>query len=317
MNQYLLEFKSWYDTLKKVPQNNGPAKGTIAASLVVLESLKKNYILDINCHTASSGTQIKGASGQAVKLLLAIFGETRPFVSEGGRTNRGLKSEIESLLQMLQGLRLDLISSEERTEALQQMQHFLVARIQDFHNRERVKFSFDSMQSTWSTVQTILEAARKDGKAGPVAQHLVGAKLELRFPESTIQNESYTTADVQTGRSGDFLVGDTVIHVTVAPMPSVYEKCNGNIKSGYRVYLLVSDNRLAAARQNALDICGSRVAVESIESFVSQNIEELGLFGRSTIQNRLATLLQAYNRRVNEVEMDKSLLIDVPQNLLP
>lgn len=75
MSQYLTPFEDWYHSLKTIPQNNGPAKGTIAASLLVLESLKNNYTLDINHHTAESGTQIKGASGQAIKALLEKLGE--------------------------------------------------------------------------------------------------------------------------------------------------------------------------------------------------------------------------------------------------
>jgi hypothetical protein len=45
----------------------------------------------------------------------------------------------------------------------------------------------------------------QSGKDGPVAQYLVGAKLALRFPTEKIGNESYSTADVQLNRPGDFL----------------------------------------------------------------------------------------------------------------
>jgi len=66
--------------------------------------------------------------------------------------------------------------------------------------------------------------------------------------------------------------------VTVSPMPAVYEKCKRNIEEGLRVYLLVPDGRLVGARQNAEAIVIGKITVESIESFVGQNVEELSVF---------------------------------------
>ena len=126
--------------------------------------------------------------------------------------------------------------------------------------------------------ETINQIARETGKVGPVAQHLVGAKLQLRFPTETISNESYSTADDQLGRPGDFFVGSTVFHVTVAPMPPVFDKCIKNLEDGYRVYLLVPERELSGARYNAENKAPGKIAVESIESFVGQNIEELSFF---------------------------------------
>ena len=72
------------------------------------------------------------------------------------------------------------------------------------------------------------------------------------------------------------MVGDTVFHVTVSPMPPVLEKCEENLRNGYRCTLLVLDSRLQAARQmaEAIDM-QDRVGIFAIESFVGQNIEEL------------------------------------------
>jgi hypothetical protein len=58
-----------------------------------------------------------------------------------------------------------------------------------------------------------------------------------------------------------------------------------------------------------------RVAVESIESFVSQNIEEISAFTKKRLPEGLRRLLEEYNRRVDEIEVDKSMLIDIPRNL--
>lgn len=73
-NQPLLVFEKWYWSLKIVKANNGPANGTIAATLVLLERLKEKYDLDFETHVASGGAQIKGASGTAVAAILSTFG---------------------------------------------------------------------------------------------------------------------------------------------------------------------------------------------------------------------------------------------------
>lgn len=308
-------FKGWYSKLRVHMASGGPAKGTISAGLVVLERLKTEYILDLQAHRAPGGSQIKGAGGQAVKKILAQFGETRPFTAEGGRTNRGGPGDILPLLETLKLLNLDAVKESERIAILNKLQKFLVDRVIDFHSRQRIKLTFDPTMTTWQMIKSLLSAARDTGKEGPVAQHLVGAKLELRFPELTIGNESYSTADRQLGRPGDFLLGDTAFHVTVAPMPQLFDKCLNNVKEGYRAFLLVPDRSLSGARQNAELILPGKIGVEPIESFVATNIEELSLFSKKKVVLGIRRLMETYNRRVSECEMDKSMLIEIPRNV--
>jgi hypothetical protein len=210
---------------------------------------------------------------------------------------------------------LNSCSPSERAEVLETLQGFLVDRVIEFHNRERIKLIFDPSKTTWQTIQGLLLAARETGREGPVAQHLVGAKLELRFPDLVISNESYSTADDQLGRPGDFWIGDTAFHVTVAPMPALFEKCAQNIKGGFRVFLLVPDRTLNGARQNAELVMPGQMVVESIESFVSTNIEELSAFAKKEVVSGIRRLLDTYNRRVSECETDLSMSVEIPKNL--
>ncbi len=315
MKKTLELFEAWYSHLPIHKASGGPAKGTIAAALVVLERLREDYRLKIEAHTAQGGAQLSGASGQAVKKILARFGETRPFAKEGGRTNRGGPGDIKKMLQALKKANLEKLAAERRNEILNEMQRFLVGKVVEFHNRERIKMVYDPSKSTWQNIQGLLSAARETGKEGPVAQHLVGAKLQLRFPDIAVGNESYSTADEQLGRPGDFYIGDTAFHVTVAPMGPVYEKCKDNLENGYRVYLLVPERAVTGARQNAELMVPGRIAVESIESFVGQNIEELSFFTRDKLKNGFRRLLETYNDRVDAAETDKSMLVEIPRNL--
>lgn len=315
MKKALELFDSWYRHLPVHKASGGPAKGTIAAALSVLERLKGDYLLEIEAHTAQGGAQISGASGQAVKKILAMFGETRPFAKEGGRTNRGGRGDIKKMLDALKEADLEKLAVDKRNNILNEMQRFLVEKVVEFHNRERIKMVYDTAKSTWQNIQGLLSAARETGKEGPVAQHLVGAKLQLRFPDIAVSNESYSTADDQLGRPGDFHIGDTAFHVTVAPMGPVYEKCKDNLENGYRVYLLVPERAVTGARQNAELMVPGRIAVEAIESFVGQNVEELSYFTRDKLKNGFRRLLETYNNRVDAAETDKSMLIELPKNL--
>lgn len=56
-------------------------------------------------------------------------------------------------------------------------------------------------------IADILETAQQRNQSGPVAQHLVGAKLALRFPHLEVGNFAYSAADDQAGRAGDFQLG--------------------------------------------------------------------------------------------------------------
>jgi Domain of unknown function (DUF4928) len=308
-------FEDWYKSLKVVKANGGPANGTIAATLVLLEQLKEDYNLDFESHLAAGGAQIRGASGAAVSQILKKFGENRPFAKEGGRTNRGGQGDIRPLFQALKSLQLERLPIDQRNQILTSFQSYLVDRIRDFHNRQKIKLVYNPKLSTWQMIYNLLETAKIEGKAGYVAQHLVGAKLQLRFPNLSISNESVSTADQPTNRNGDFLVGNTVFHVTVSPMQAVFEKCQANLEQGFKVYLLVPDAKLAAARQLGDQFCAGQISVESLESFLSQNIDELSTFTINQLKEKITSLLRIYNERVNSVEIDKSLMIELPSNL--
>lgn len=314
MPQLPLEFTQWYEQLRKFA-NGYPARGTISGALVVLERLKTNPDLKIEGHTAIGGSQIRGASGEAIKKILAMHGEMRPFLSEGGRTNRGLRGDIQKLLEALQVVKLEKLTNDDRITLLDKMQDFLVEKVREYHNLQKVKFIFFPGLSTWENIKELLESTKQPNKEGPVAQYLIGAKLTLRFPNLKISNETYSTADVQLGRVCDFLVGNTAIHVTVAPMGGVFEKCRRNLEQGYRPLLIVPQDRVLASMQIAEEVAPNKIMVISLESFISQNIEELSEFSSDKLKERIHNLLDIYNIRVDEIERDKSLLIEIPENL--
>lgn len=194
-------------------------------------------------------------------------------------------------------------------------QQYLMDQKKDSHARKRIQWEYNPSDNSFQIISIILHQAREAGKEGAVSQYIVGAKLQLRYPEIEISNDSYSTADVQLGRHGDFYIGNTVFHITVSPTPAVFDKCRHNIEQGQLVCLLVPERLVIAATQLLGDYLTDKVIVSSIEAFVSQNINELGTFLKENIINNIRELLQIYNRRVDAVENDKSMLIEIPSRL--
>ncbi len=87
--------------------------------------------------------------------------------------------------------------------------------MRDFFSRRSLEVEFDFSDSTTEFITKIIATAKERNQAGPVAQHLIGAKLALRFQDLEVENHSYTTADKQLGRKGDFQIQDAIFHVTV------------------------------------------------------------------------------------------------------
>lgn len=312
-------FDHWLTALPHLRRYGGlPPKGVIAAALIVLERLKKSCELSLDAHLAPGGAQIAGIGRPALAAILGRHGESRLFVSEAGRTNRGNNTPIRELLDTLDRAGLAQLSPVERQLALERMQARLVALVDGYFRVEALRFDFDPSVPARVLVRRILDAAEERQQSGPVAQHLVGAKLALRFPEVQVGNWGYSAADEQSRRSGDFEISNTAFHVTVAPQLPVVQRCNDNVANGIAAMLLVPDAKLGMAR--ALiesENLGERIAAESIESFVGQNISELARFSRDQVAHTFYDLLHEYNRRVGEVESDSSLRIEIPRGVVP
>jgi len=238
--------KQWWNSLTPIKQNNNlPAKGTVAGALVVLETLKVKYVLDIDQHRAKGQSQIKGVGKARVQKILAEFGEMRDFLKEGGRTNRGLAGDVAKLLDALSSAALEPLPPDTRNGILTEVQGFLVGKVSEYFSQERVKIIYDPSTTAWQSIHDILESAKEVGKEGPVAQYLVGAKLALRFPSFNIRNdtqcatlcESDSHQSIQVKRSASQLkiqehanrMGQHLADQAVLEMPHIVnsDACNG------------------------------------------------------------------------------------------
>lgn len=291
-----------------------PSRGRNYAALVVLNRLRNEYNLDTDAHKTESGKQVARQTSHHVSNLLQEFGEEREPLSEAGRTSRGSLEAAEDLLHLLSETGLGTIDPEHRRQVLTHMMEHCAWVEYQYHERKRIEFDFNPIEDPNRVITRILQEAG-DRKKGAVAQHLVGAKLEIRLPEKDIPNHPATAADVQTDRRGDFDIGDTVFHVTVAPSDSVYQKCMSDLRNGLNVYLLVQDSVRSGTEQIAHEQHDKDIRVQSIENFVGQNLDEMSGFSREPFHNNLRDLIQIYNRRVDQVEANNSLKIELPDKL--
>ncbi|MHA7967393.1 DUF4928 family protein [Paenibacillus sp. CAU 1782] len=309
-----LEQKSM-DILKQWYENEEPERYVVCAGLAVLEIARDAFPLQQSDYITAKN-QVK-TSGALIKKILERYGETRKYAAEGGRTTRGTRTAAEKFVAKLnvEFSELQELDDAQKHLIIDQMQGWLVDRVKGYFNRKRIEVELLLIKPSYQIISDILAAAEERKLTGAVAQHLVGAKLSNRFPDLEVENHSYTTADQQLGRPGDFLINDTVFHVTVAPMPAVIGKCENNIRQGYRAILLVPESKTMAAKQMAETLNVTQIGIFSIETFVGQNIEEISQFRKNELTQGFLNLLRKYNERVAAVETDLSMQIEIPENL--
>ncbi|HEY6309468.1 MAG TPA: DUF4928 family protein [Streptosporangiaceae bacterium] len=318
---FLGDIQPWYEG--KRDANGTMATNVMTVGLVMIDHMAGDFPLKEQQYLTSS--QVRNLGRARIRTILVRHDEHRQFTSEAGRTSRGsvpLARELAGVLNSSLGAQPYINSTADEQEEIRYLlRAWFVARIRaDYFDRRRIEADeLDPNKPSRQAIAELLKAARDRGgyAAGAVAQHLVGAKLSLRFPDRDIGNESYSTADQQTDRPGDFLVGDTAIHVTMSPGDNLMSnRCRDNLQDGFRPLVLVPDDRVEAARQLAANAgIGDRVAVSSVEEFVGTNIEEIAAFAAPEIRSGLRALLQRYNQRVQAVEPDPSLQIEIPGNL--
>jgi len=308
--------KEWYEEATGQDVRIGIANG----GLILIEHFRRSFPLAPNDYVSKRGSQVRGLSGRTGDEIIARFLPGMCSIgTEAGRTSRGTLPAVRRLADSLNDLAplIEPLTVEERGRLADAMQRWIVENpIRAYFERQKLAPPLDARHASPANVTAILAAAADRNQAGPVAQHIIGAKLALRYPGLEVENYSYSTADAPTNRHGDFVVGDTVFHVTMTPSPAVIEKCERNTRDGYRPLLLVPDSKREGASQMAESMgLGSTLAVMGIETFVGQNVEEVAGFNRAELESQWRRLLEIYNERVGQAETDPSLQIEIPSNL--
>lgn len=305
---------SLVDALKNfTTEKNFKGKGALCVALIVTQHAKdKGLPLDPDALVTEGGGQVLGLGKGAVQTVLNRHGITRVLAAEGGRTSRGSIGNMREYVAFLNRL-------SQHGLDLQRVEAFWIERIREFFAAKPFKIRLDASKSLRAVVRDVLAQAEERQKAAPgmyyagaVLQHLVGAKLDCALGRGHFEHNSFSTADAQSGRAGDFTIGDVAIHVTTSPGEALIAKCVDNLNAGLRPVLVTVQRGLTVAEALADNAgCGDRVDVFEIEQFIALNLYELGKFAPSGRQTAVMDVVTRYNEIVDEVETDPSLKIDV------
>lgn len=306
LQEQLLEYKK---------SNRITTKGPLAVVLFVTRKAKQNGLPMNSAELkAESAGQVAGLSKSSVQAILADYGITKVLAAEGGRTSRGSIKNMEDYVGFLNGL------YEQGNCDLDVIEAWWIDRVKDFFASKPFNLKVDAGASVNSAVRDLLDQAKKRQKDNPgtmyegaVLQHLVGAKLQMLMEnKQSIEHNGFSTADAPTGRNGDFIAGNTVIHVTTAPGELLMDKCLDNIHAGYRPFIItVSDSMPAAKALAGIKDILKNVEIVDAEQFISTNVYEWSGFDSTKHKETLEKLIEIYNELIDTYETDPSLKVSL------
>lgn len=291
-------------------------KGPLCVALVITQHARKMGLpLDPDNLLTDAGGQVLGLGKGPVQAVLNRHGIDRVLAAEGGRTSRGSIGNMREYVAFLnaQATKGDL--------DLDAVELFWIARVHEFFAAKPFKIRLDASRSLRTLVRDVIIQAEDRQRntlgmqyAGAVLQHLVGAKLDCAMGTGNFEHNSFSTSDAQSGRAGDFFIGDVAIHVTTAPGEAVIGRCRDNINDGHRPIIVTTARGLTVAEVLAENAgLGERIDVFEVEQFVALNLYELGKFAAEGRRVAVGDVVTRYNEIIEEVETDPSLKIEFRQ----
>jgi hypothetical protein len=289
-------------------------KGPLCVALVMTQAARaKGLPLDPDQLLTEGGGQVLGLGRSAVQAILQRHGITRVLASEGGRTSRGSIGNMREYVALVNQLHASGDADLDVIEA------FWIARVHEFFAAKPFRIRLDASRSLRLVMRDVLAQAEERQKSvpgvyytGAVMQHMVGAKLDCALGPGKFEHNSYSTSDQQTGRNGDFFLGDVAIHVTTSPSEALVQRCRDNLNDGFRPLVITGQRGLTVAEalsENA-SLAGS-LDVFEIEQFIALNLYEIGGFAADGRRVAISDFVSRYNDIIDDVETDPSLKIEI------
>lgn len=287
------------------------SKGALCIVVVLTRQFSTaGFPLSLANHVTEEKGQVKGLGKAAVQKILGDHGITRVLAEEGGRTSRGGMGLMGAYLAEANTLHAAKLWDAKKVEA------WWVERIRLFFDTKPFKMRLDPAKSVRTGLRdlfTQIQKRQKDSAGtmfmGTVFQHLVGAKLEIVLSK-TVVHHAHSTADAPTGRSGDFLIDKTAIHVTTAPGEALIRKCRTNLGAGLNP-IIITTTRGCITGEDLAGEDAERIEFIDIEQFLTANIHEWGRFDAANRRVSLERLIQGYNAIVETCERTPGLAIEL------
>lgn len=321
-----IRFDQWSETHNN-PQINLPIKGRLYGALIVLSQLESgswqfSELSEVKSTDKGDFFGDRSIRGHTASRIAKVLREKNrdhliPSGSAGeqGRTSTGTKRAGLDLIILIWKSLESADNPKQQAPALVDHLFGKVLGLLDQHAElGGIEIDFKANETISSFITRL--ASADVSNPGALLQHLVGAKLEMRYEDDNIAlaHHSASTADVQTGRLGDFEIGTTVFHVTKTPTADHVRKALQNANSGRRAYILTTSPTIAQSiareviKANELN----RIEIFALDQFITQNLDELAIFNKDAAVGKLKQLLERYNKLISEHERDKSLLIQIP-----
>lgn len=289
--------------MRKGKQRLVPAR--LQAALALLERLREHPSLDLDRHIASRGGSA-GLQGHETwgKKAHKRFRIPEAINRTHGRRSSNLREWGQVLLNVLRDAGFERADDETRSELIDVAQASIAAHLRHLLEEDPIRIRLKS-RSAQAAIRDVLTQADEKGRLAEVAQYLTGAKLMLRFginvpvhPVNVADRRSRSDPDP---RLGDFEIGDAIIEVAVGPPDEkhISQILNALDDSDREVWLLTKGGRVSMWQEelaNSEGIDPNRVVVQSVESFVGQNMTELGGFHAKGRSAKLKELFEIYNR---------------------
>ena len=308
------------------PQYNINSKGSLALILFVTRKASKLvFPLSAVDFLTPYGSQIAGLGKAAVQAILSDHGIDRILAEEGGRTSQGSIFKMNAYVCLLNQF------AQENVLDFRSLEDWWIERIKEYFtahdvelkreqlNSRSFKLKIDPSKSIRSIIADLMESAFARQKrlpgvmvAGAVMQHLVGAKIQTALPKAVIEHHGFSVADAPSGRKGDFLIGDTAIHVTTAPSEALIRKCCDNLAQSLRPLIITTSGGVGGALALAKNAnVAERIDILEIEQFIATNVYEWTSFEHAKRAITVSQLVKAYSDIIDVCETDHSLKISI------
>ncbi len=288
-------FSDWLDEYMKLGQSDQP--GRIVAVIATCDRLRDNPSLRQEEHLTDSNMQLLEHDHHVARALTRL-GVNSP-VKAGGRRSSYVAAWIGPLFNWVRSQGFANMDASEKEEFLSKIETIAASRLQIINEGKPLIVRYNQGTSV-AIIIDILDQAQKKKRAKDVAEYLVGAKLQIRFGENAAKPKNVNTPNRNS--VADFHIGNAAIEVTVSPPdPRHLTQIDEILKNTKLDIWLLVRNKDREKWQNAVDATVSkqlrgRVAVHDIETFVGQNISEIGKFAPATAKT-FSELLRVYNDR--------------------
>lgn len=298
-------------------RTGSPARGTVAAALVVLEAFHHEHTPMWESLLSKRGGQLAGCGGARVKKIIDRYGSHKdPYSSEGGRTNRGQLPASRAIYKLLTESGVGDLSLDERRSVADALQrHIYETLVKPYYEQQCLSIQVVQDESIGSVVSKLLDEARPRGFEAATAQHIVGAALaQARLIESD-QIYATSASDESTARQGDFEIGDMVLHVTTSPGDKLMTKCRENLNQGQRPVIATTPDLVQRTLKVLPGDIYRRVEVVSIPQYVASVLLTAAGVHKARQQRLLKDLLMTYNTHIESTETDRRARVKIPGSL--